>query len=1515
MTDELDAFYIRDPTFPIIKNRNNFVIGKHTYYNPRSQAFINYWRLHKKRCIEGFWSIDDPEYHIDVNNPVEPIECGKKWRFMPPNLYFYVNFGVIKHKPEGSQKTDPKKIVRPYLRDFEWAYFYNFIEARGFSGFSDDDEYTCLEAVDKFEKNEILEDDADLQVESIYKKDGSLKKYIPARQYLRQLFDRPMGIPLYENQSKNMMLLGARGGGKPVDYQCVTITPDGVKLFKDLQVGDAVFAKDGSITKIIGIPFDGEDECYELTLKDGRKIIAGQDHEWLVIKHGSKRGEFITTTKEMLKDYVRERKISDRNPSGKEYIYRIPVNGCVDFSKQNIDLDPYTLGIIIGNGSCTSCSKNKIQITINKVDYEVLKHNIPYNISELKEGKHISLEFENIKDVLIKYNLYGKYSYNKSIPKEYLFNDKETRLELLKGLIDSDGTVTKSRGTPSYNTTSEQLADDVCFLARSLGYNCKKSKKENVGYKDKDGNFVHCRDCYNVYIYTDENISKLDRKNEKIVSRISKYQRSKIDYTTIIDIKYVGRRKCKCITVEHKDHCFLAGDFIVTHNSYLTGVGVVLHEWLFDGARIYNKESIENPSVVEILVGAANTAKSKDILDKTELALNNLAGPGGYAKHPFYKEHMGTLKSNNINNAFRNEYLKKIGGEWVKKGSMSNIKHVTFTVTNPEAAAGTRPNIIVVEEVGLLENVLQVHASNEATMVTDGTNRFGTTVYIGTGGNMDKIVESEILFRDPEANTLLAFDDIYENSGKIGWFVPAYYMDGSYKDENGNTKIKEAVDHYMKRREIKRKAKSMKAIDGELTNYPLKPSEMFSSNNSNIFPINDLKERLIEIQTQSYKEADKTLVCELGIDSNGDVFTYPVDSNKVIRNFPALKSMDLDGAVEIYEEPKKDSEGNVFMNRYYAGCLTPGEKVLTNHGLKNVENVGYNDFLYNNDGKLVKITNLLSRKVNNYKCKEIKLSNTYRTLKTTFEHPFYSSKNTRIINEDKFEFSKRRMFDIGEKDWIKYPNLYIEEQDIDIKEIINKYSKKTDYIKLFNNKNFWWLVGLWLGDGSLNKRKGIDICFNKKEKYLDKYISVVKKIFNKNPSTHSETNSKINYVFYSSFMYEFLKNEFGYGSKNKHIPEWFKRWKNSFKKELVYGYFCADGSVIKHEKYNSISFVSTSLELLENIQDLLFSFNIVSGLSLLRKEKIMEIEKRKVNCSCTYQLRIGNYDSIKFKNLFNFLNCDKLSKIDESLNTGIRRKNGCFISKDKKYIYFQIKSIKTFTYSGVVYNFTCDTHKYLSHHFTNCNCDTYDDDKVVDTISLGSIFIMDSWTRRIVAEYTGRRLTKDFYEITRRLTMYYNAVNNYEQNKKGLFSYYEKVKSLYLLAETPKSLKDEAGTSIIRTGNRKYGTTTTTAVINYGINLILNWLLEEAYGEEANISNVFKIKSKGLLEELIKYNPKHGNYDRIFALIMLLILVEDRHRIIDEQINNMESPKQSVEQDEFFSRNYDRKYKSMGIRF
>lgn len=1512
MAEDLSAFYIRDDTFPIIKNRNNFVIDKHTYYNPRSQAFINYWRLHKKRCIEGFWSIDDPEYHIDVNNPVEPIECGKKWRFMPPNLYFYVNFGVIKHKPEGSQKTDPKKIVRPYLRDFEWAYFYNFIEARGFSGFSDDEEYTCLEAVGKLENNEITEEDPELEVASIYKKDGTMKKYMPARQYLRQLFDRPMGIPLYENQSKNMMLLGGRGGGKGGILTEVIPTPNGMRLWGSLNIGDEVFDENGNSTKITGIPFDGLTNAYEISFSDGRKTIVSEDHLWYV-KCWSK-GFKITDTKTIASDFVKERKKTERNPNGKEYKYRIKASGPVEFNNtEDLLIDPYVMGLLIGDGSFRGVNNNSISLAGAKEDIEEYKKIIPYIIKEKSSKDDNIIYIDNVKNILKEYDLINKYSYEKHIPHQYLFSSKENRLELLKGLIDTDGTVTKSRGTPSYTTTSEQLADDICFLVRSLGYNCRKSKKENVGYKNKEGNFIKFRDCYNIYIYTDDIICKLKRKIDKIQPRTTNFHKSKQLYSIIVDVKYLGLQQIRCISVENKTGLYLTNDFIVTHNSYLTGVGVVLHEWLFDGARIYNKETIENPSVVEVLVGAANTAKSKDILDKTELALNNLAGPGGYAKHPFYKEHTGTLKSNNINNAFRNEYLKKIGGEWVKKGTLSNIKHVTFTVTNPEAAAGTRPNIIVVEEVGLLENVLTVHASNEATMVTDGTNRFGTTIYIGTGGNMDKIVESEILFRDPVANTLLAFEDIYENSGMIGWFVPAYYMDGTYKDENGNTKLKEAVDHYLKRREIKRKAKSMKAIDGELTNYPLKPSEMFSSNNSNIFPINDLKEQLVEIQAPSYLEGNKTLVCELGLDSKGEVFTYPVDSNKVIRNFPALKSMDLDGAIEIYEEPKRDSEGNVFINRYYAGCLTPGEKVITNHGLKSVEDINENDLLLNKDGEFVSINRFIKLYKEEEDTYKLKVSNIFRTTNFTKEHPIYISDRKTKYNtksdrqrQYKFDFDFKTVDLVKEGQWTRSPNIYKEE--------------KYDYLKLgldnkiLDDKDFWWLVGLWLGDGWINRNR-IQIAFNINEDvHINKARNIINKLFNSNTKERIRNNC-LEMSFTNIKLKSFLNDNFGKYAHGKRIPEEIKYIPHHLKKNLILGYLDSDGCIIEKDNRYSASFVSINLELLEGIQDMLFSLGIISNLSKLRNSKKSKIHGREIIQKETYHLRLSHFDSIRLRELFDSIDDLKLSKVDK--NKYIKRPSPtyfeCFIEGD--YIYFKIKKITKSKYTGYVYNFDCKTHSFVTNYITTHNCDTYDDDKVVDTVSLGSIFVMDSWTRRIVAEYTGRRMTKDFYEITRRLTMYYNAICNYEQNKKGLFSYYEKMKSLYLLAETPKSLKDEAGSSIIKVGNRKYGTTTTTAVINYGINLILNWLLEDAYGEEANVSNVFKIRSKGLLEELIKYNPKHGNYDRIFSLIMLLILVEDRHKIIDSQINNMDKKEKPVEQDEFFNRNYDYKFGRKGIVF
>lgn len=775
---------IRDKTIPVINNRNNFLIPEIPNYHPSSVKFLKYWKQEKKRCIEGFWGIDDADIHADPLTIEDKFWDGGSYRFMPPKLYWYVNYGTIKHRPDHFPRTAPKIKIRPYLRDLEWAYFYNELEARGFSGFELDENFSCNEYLkdpEAFTDEELVEmckdingKIIDLKYSNYFKEDGTRKEFVPAREYLRRLFYKPLGLPIYENEAKNFFLLGARGGGKS-------------------------------------------------------------------------------------------------------------------------------------------------------------------------------------------------------------------------------------------------------FLTAATG----------------------------------------------------------------------------------------------------------AHEWLFDGAKYYNEETMKNPGVAEILVGAALSSKSSEILQKLNDMLENM--PGTYSEdsvHPFYKESSGTLSPNNFKNPFRHEYLKKVAGKWKKFGSGSKVLHATFTVENPEAAAGTRPGIIIIEEVGLCPNVITVHGSNEAAQMTDGVIKFGTSIYIGTGGNIDKIVESETMFRDPKGFGLLEFDDIWEGSGKIGWFVPAYYMDGNYKDANGNTKLSEAVAIYDKRRESKKKAKSSSALDLEMMNYPLKPSEMFINKRGNRFPIAELKQQLIEVTTRTADYKDKHWTGNLVFNSEGELEFKPDDDHKVVRKYPILDNNDLPGLIEFFEMPKRNQDNIVFPNRYFLGT------------------------------------------------------------------------------------------------------------------------------------------------------------------------------------------------------------------------------------------------------------------------------------------------------------------------------------------------------------------------------------------------DTYDDDES-STNSLGCVIVFDSWTRRIVAEFTGRPSTKEFYEITRKLTIFYNGINNYENNKKGLFWHYEKKKSLPLLAETPASLRDEANVQIRRVGNTRYGTPVggSRGVIKYGIQLIEMWLDEQAVGKEDHITNVQMIRSEGILRELIAYNPDPDmNFDRVSALIMTLILAEDRYKSIESERQRQNGSTKSLAQDPFFSKNYDRGY-------
>lgn len=187
-------------------------------------------------------------------------------------------------------------------------------------------------------------------------------------------------------------------------------------------------------------------------------------------------------------------------------------------------------------------------------------------------------------------------------------------------------------------------------------------------------------------------------------------------------------------------------------------------------------------------------------------------------------------------------------------------------------------------------------------------------------------------------------------------------------------------------------------------------------------------------------------------------------------------------------------------------------------------------------------------------------------------------------------------------------------------------------------------------------------------------------------------------------------------------------------------------------------------------------------------------------------------------------------------------------------------------------------------------CDPYDDDEST-TNSLGSLFVLDVVTDRIVAEYTGRPATaKLFYKNIHNILKYYNAICNYESDKKGLYAYLENNGGMHYLCDTPLILKDMEMVRPNQGGNKAKGTNSGKGVNRFGRSLLADWMLDTAYQTESesedengnSISNatinVYKIRSIGLINEAIAWNPE-GNYDRISAMGMLMILREDRAKL------------------------------------
>ena len=342
-------------------------------------------------------------------------------------------------------------------------------------------------------------------------------------------------------------------GNKAHPYSEIVHTPNGIKKWGDIKIGDNLFGSYGNITKVIDIPFDDISDVYKITLKDGRSVKASENHLWSVVDWND--FDKILSTKELLKYYYRDK------GKYREYKYYIKSNLGVDYKEKTVPIDPYFLGLMLGDGCFTQSKHHNANFTALIKDMDEYMKILKYDHITY-DDRHHHVRFKNIGILLKSLNLHDKKREKKFIPNIYKYNSREVRLSLLKGLMDSDGTIGYG-GNPEFANTSKFLCDGAMEIARSLGINCNLLYEEN-----------EYGPHYKVRFYTDIPIFNLKRKYSK--QKITKTRAFK---TAIVNIEKVGTERSKCVTVNSFDNCYLIGDYVTTHNSLGTNATAPINTW------------------------------------------------------------------------------------------------------------------------------------------------------------------------------------------------------------------------------------------------------------------------------------------------------------------------------------------------------------------------------------------------------------------------------------------------------------------------------------------------------------------------------------------------------------------------------------------------------------------------------------------------------------------------------------------------------------------------------------------------------------------------------------------------------------------------------------------------------------------------------------------------------------------------------------------------------------------------
>jgi len=348
----------------------------------------------------------------------------------------------------------------------------------------------------------------------------------------------------------------SNGGGKAQPLSAQILTPYGWTTMGEITVGQRICNTDGSWSTVLGVFPQGELDVYEITFSDGSKTRCCGEHLWAVRKSVYLNKTYVLQTKDLIGDL--------KYDVGGYWKWQIPITKPTKFFPQVLPLDPYLLGMLIGNGGMTgnSCGFStqdqelvdavKELLPDSVIVTKVPGDNVDYYLTCGPDNKGGSNPLTRI---LRNLGLLGKNTKGKFVPETYKFSSPEQRLAFLQGLMDTDGTCSKYR-TIEWVTASLQLAKDVQFMVQSLGGRCRINKPKIV----KGVSYQRCH----INMPPDMEPFRLQRKAKTVCST---YQRPPC--RVIRSIEKAGKEPCQCIMVDSKDQCYLTDECIVTHNTSL----------------------------------------------------------------------------------------------------------------------------------------------------------------------------------------------------------------------------------------------------------------------------------------------------------------------------------------------------------------------------------------------------------------------------------------------------------------------------------------------------------------------------------------------------------------------------------------------------------------------------------------------------------------------------------------------------------------------------------------------------------------------------------------------------------------------------------------------------------------------------------------------------------------------------------------------------------------------------------